>query len=95
MFNWLGSALGALRKRLRGDDGAPRWTVNSCVADVLLDGVPPPNEVLLSYFLNIVRHCGPDIDGNVRMDIVIQEPERFILDENTRRLVLSLPECRT
>ncbi|KAH8615833.1 putative retrotransposon hot spot protein 4 (RHS4) [Trypanosoma vivax] len=95
MFNWLGSALGALRKRLRGDDGAPRWTVNSCVADVLLDGAPPPNEVLLSYFLNIVRHCGPDIDGNVRMDVVIQEPEQFIPDENTRRLVLSLPECRT
>ncbi|KAH8610540.1 putative retrotransposon hot spot protein 4 (RHS4) [Trypanosoma vivax] len=95
MFNWLGSALGALRKRLRGDDGAPRWTVNSRVKDVLLDGAPPPNEVLLSYFLNIVRHCGPDIDGNVRMDVVIQEPEQFIPDENTRRLVLSLPECRT
>ncbi|KAH8606477.1 putative retrotransposon hot spot protein 4 (RHS4) [Trypanosoma vivax] len=73
----------------------PRWTLSSRVADVLLDGVPPPEEVLLSECLERVRHRGTDIDGNVRMDVVIQEPEFYIPDEHTRRRILSLPECQT
>ncbi|KAH8615149.1 putative retrotransposon hot spot protein 4 (RHS4) [Trypanosoma vivax] len=50
---------------------------------------------MLSECFERVRHRGTDIDGNVRMDVVIQRPEQFIPDENTRRRVLSLPECQT
>ncbi|CCD18787.1 retrotransposon hot spot (RHS) protein, putative, (fragment), partial [Trypanosoma vivax Y486] len=56
---------------------------------------PSPNEVLSSHFLNIVRYQGTDIDGNVRMDVVIQEPERFIPDDDLREMILGLPECQT
>ncbi|KAH8608606.1 putative retrotransposon hot spot protein 4 (RHS4) [Trypanosoma vivax] len=73
----------------------PLWTLNSDVADVLLRGARPPEEVLLSECLERVRHRGTDIDGNVRMDVVIQEPEFYIPDEHTRRRILSLPECQT
>nr|CCD21871.1 RHS [Trypanosoma vivax Y486] len=51
--------------------------------------------MLLSECLERVRHRGTDIDGNVRMDVVIQEPEFYIPDEHTRRRILSLPECQT
>ncbi|KAH8603232.1 putative retrotransposon hot spot protein 4 (RHS4) [Trypanosoma vivax] len=72
---------------------APR-TLNSDVADVLLRGARPPEEVLLSECLERVRHRGTDIDGNVRMDVVIQRPERFIPDADLREMILSLPECQ-
>ncbi|KAH8617132.1 putative retrotransposon hot spot protein 4 (RHS4) [Trypanosoma vivax] len=71
------------------------WTMNSRVKDVLLDGVPPPNEVSLSQCLERVGCDGGVVNGNIKMDIVIQRPEQFIPDENTRRRILSLPECRT
>ncbi|KAH8615796.1 putative retrotransposon hot spot protein 4 (RHS4) [Trypanosoma vivax] len=73
----------------------PRWTLNSRVSDVLLEGARPPEEVLLSECLERVRHRGTDIDGNVRMDVVIQRPERFIPDADLREMILSLPECQT
>ncbi|CCD21641.1 hypothetical protein, conserved (fragment), partial [Trypanosoma vivax Y486] len=73
----------------------PRWTLNSDVADVLLRGARPPEEVLLSECLERVRHRGTDIDGDVKMDVVIQRPERFITDDDLREMVLSLPECQT
>ncbi|CCD19523.1 hypothetical protein, conserved in T. vivax, partial [Trypanosoma vivax Y486] len=74
----------------------PLWTLNSRVGDVLLDGArPPDNVMLLSECLERVRHRGTGIDGNVRMDVVIQEPEFYIPDEHTRRRILSLPECQT
>ncbi|KAH8610558.1 putative retrotransposon hot spot protein 4 (RHS4) [Trypanosoma vivax] len=34
----------------------PRWTLNSDVADVLLRGARPPDNVLLSECLERVRH---------------------------------------
>ncbi|KAH8606707.1 putative retrotransposon hot spot protein 4 (RHS4) [Trypanosoma vivax] len=74
----------------------PRWTLNSRVGDVLLDGArPPDNVMLLSECLERVRHRGTDIDGDVRMDVVIQRPERFITDDDLREMILSLPECQT
>ncbi|CCD20933.1 hypothetical protein, conserved in T. vivax, partial [Trypanosoma vivax Y486] len=83
-----------LRARVESVPG-PRWTLSSDVADVLLRGAPPPEEVLLSECLERVRHRGTDIDGDVRMDVVIQRPERFIPDADLREMVLSLPECQT
>ncbi|CCD20014.1 putative retrotransposon hot spot protein 4 (RHS4) [Trypanosoma vivax] len=71
------------------------WTMNSRVKDVLLDGVPPPNEVSLRQCLERVGCDGGVANGNIKMDIVIQRPEQFIPDENTRRRILSLHECRT
>ncbi|KAH8604442.1 putative retrotransposon hot spot protein 4 (RHS4) [Trypanosoma vivax] len=83
------------RARVESAPG-PRWTLSSDVADVLLRGVPPPDNVmLLSECLERVRHRGTDIDGNVRMDVVIQRPERFIPDADLREMILSLPECQT
>ncbi|CCD20101.1 hypothetical protein, conserved in T. vivax, partial [Trypanosoma vivax Y486] len=80
----------------RASSGSTTWTLNSRMADVLLDGAPPPDNVmLLSECLERVRHRGTDIDGNVRMDVVIQEPEFYIPDEHTRRRILCLPECQT
>ncbi|CCD20956.1 hypothetical protein, conserved in T. vivax [Trypanosoma vivax Y486] len=79
----------------RAASGSTRWTLNSDVADVLLRGARPPEEVLLSECLERVRHRGTDIDGDVRMDVVIQRPERFIPDADLREMVLSLPECQT
>ncbi|KAH8615371.1 putative retrotransposon hot spot protein 4 (RHS4) [Trypanosoma vivax] len=74
----------------------PRWTLNSDVADVLLRGArAPDNVMLLSECLERVRHRGTDIDGDVRMDVVIQEPERFLPDDDLREMILSLPECQT
>ncbi|KAH8605319.1 putative retrotransposon hot spot protein 4 (RHS4) [Trypanosoma vivax] len=74
----------------------PRWTLKSSVRDVLLDGVPPPDNVmLLSECLERVGYRKRVANGNVKMDIVIQEPEFYIPDEHTRRRILSLPECRT
>ncbi|KAH8620543.1 putative retrotransposon hot spot protein 4 (RHS4) [Trypanosoma vivax] len=73
----------------------PRWTLSSDVADVLLRGAPPPEEVLLSECLERVGHRGTDIDVDARMDIVIQRPEWFIPDADLREMVLSLPECQT
>ncbi|CCD21735.1 putative retrotransposon hot spot protein 4 (RHS4) [Trypanosoma vivax] len=74
----------------------PRWTLNSDVADVLLRGArPPDNVMLLSECLGRVRHRGTGIDGEVRMDVVIQRPERFIPDDDLREMILSLPECQT
>ncbi|CCD20475.1 hypothetical protein, conserved in T. vivax [Trypanosoma vivax Y486] len=82
------------RARLEDVPG-PRWTLNSDVADVLLRGARPPEEVLLSECLERVGHRGTDINGSVRMDVVIQEPEFYIPDEHARRRILSLPECQT
>ncbi|KAH8604688.1 putative retrotransposon hot spot protein 4 (RHS4) [Trypanosoma vivax] len=79
----------------RAASGSTGWTLNSDVADVLLRGARPPEEVLLSECLERVRHRGTDIDGNVRMDVVIQRPERFIPDADLREMILSLPECQT
>ncbi|CCD20648.1 putative retrotransposon hot spot protein 4 (RHS4) [Trypanosoma vivax] len=78
----------------RAASGSTTWTLNSSVADVLLRGAPPPEEVLLSECLERVGHRGTDIDGNVRMDVVIQRPEFYIPDEHTRRRILCLPECQ-
>ncbi|KAH8620368.1 putative retrotransposon hot spot protein 4 (RHS4) [Trypanosoma vivax] len=50
---------------------------------------------MLSECLERVGHCGTDTDGDVRMDVVIRRPERFIPDANVRRRVLGLPECQT
>ncbi|KAH8603649.1 putative retrotransposon hot spot protein 4 (RHS4) [Trypanosoma vivax] len=74
----------------------PLWTLNSRVSDVLLDGArPPDNVMLLSECLERVGSDERVANGNVRMDVVIQEPEFYIPDENTRRRILSLPECQT
>ncbi|KAH8608576.1 putative retrotransposon hot spot protein 4 (RHS4) [Trypanosoma vivax] len=74
----------------------PRWTLNSHVGDMLLDGVrPPDNVMLLSEFLKRVGYRGGVPKGNIKMDVVIQEPEFYIPDEHTRRRILSLPECQT
>ncbi|CCD19871.1 hypothetical protein, conserved in T. vivax [Trypanosoma vivax Y486] len=78
-----------------GASGSTTWTLNSDVADVLLRGARPPEEVLLSECLERVGHRGTGIDGSVRMDVVIQEPEFYIPDERARRRILSLPECQT
>ncbi|CCD18189.1 retrotransposon hot spot protein, putative [Trypanosoma vivax Y486] len=84
-----------VRARVESVPG-PRWTMNSRVIDVLLDGARPPDKAMsLSECLERVGCDGGVANGNVKMDIVIQEPEQFIPDENTRRRVLSLPECRT
>ncbi|CCD17933.1 putative retrotransposon hot spot protein 4 (RHS4) [Trypanosoma vivax] len=80
----------------RASSGSTTWTLNSDVADVLLRGArPPDNVMLLSECLERVRHRGTDIDGDVRMDVVIQRPERFIPDADLREMILSLPECQT
>ncbi|KAG8340143.1 putative retrotransposon hot spot protein [Trypanosoma vivax] len=73
----------------------PRWTLDSRVKDVLLDGVSPPNEVLLSECLERVGCDGGVANGNVRMDVVIQRPEQFIRDADLREMILSLHECQT
>ncbi|KAH8606542.1 putative retrotransposon hot spot protein 4 (RHS4) [Trypanosoma vivax] len=83
-----------LRARVESVPG-PRWTLSSDVADVLLRGAPPPEEVLLSECLERVGHRGTDIDVDARMDIVIQRPEWFIPDADLREMILSLPECQT
>ncbi|CCD19142.1 hypothetical protein, conserved in T. vivax [Trypanosoma vivax Y486] len=82
------------RARMESVPG-PRWTLNSRVADVLLRGVRPPDNVMLSECLVRVGHRGTNIDGGVRMDVVIQKPEQFIPDADVRRRILSLCECRT
>ncbi|CCD20074.1 putative retrotransposon hot spot protein 4 (RHS4) [Trypanosoma vivax] len=80
----------------RASSGSTTWTLDSRVADVLLRGArPPDNVMLLSECLERVRHRGTDIDGDVRMDVVIQEPEFYIPDEHKRRRILCLPECQT
>ncbi|CCD18303.1 retrotransposon hot spot protein (RHS), putative, partial [Trypanosoma vivax Y486] len=78
-----------------GASGSTTWTLNSDVADVLLRGARPPEEVLLSECLERVGHRGTDINGSVRMDVVIQRPEFYIPDEHARRHILCLPECQT
>ncbi|KAH8615169.1 putative retrotransposon hot spot protein 4 (RHS4) [Trypanosoma vivax] len=78
-----------------GASGSTTWTLNSDVADVLLRGARPPDNVMLSECLERVGHRGTGIDGSVRMDVVIQEPEFYIPDERARRRILSLPECQT
>ncbi|KAH8606409.1 putative retrotransposon hot spot protein 4 (RHS4) [Trypanosoma vivax] len=83
-----------LRARVESVPG-PRWTLSSRVRDVLLDGVPPPEEVLLSECLERVGCDERVANGNVRMDVVIQRPERFIPDADLREMILSLPECQT
>ncbi|KAG8344798.1 hypothetical protein TRVL_04374 [Trypanosoma vivax] len=83
-----------VRARLEDVPG-PRWTPNNRVRDMLLDGVPPPNEVPLSECPERVRHRGTEINIDPRMDVVIQEPEFYIPNERTRRRILSLPECQT
>nr|CCD21869.1 RHS [Trypanosoma vivax Y486] len=50
--------------------------------------------MLLSECLERVGHRGTDIDGNVRMDVVIQRPEQFIPDADLREMILSLTECQ-
>ncbi|CCD21047.1 hypothetical protein, conserved in T. vivax [Trypanosoma vivax Y486] len=83
-----------VRARLEDVPG-PRWTLDSRVRDVLLDGVPPPDKKMLSECLERVGCDRGVANGNIKMDIVIQEPEQFIPDENTRRRILSLHECQT
>ncbi|KAH8606465.1 putative retrotransposon hot spot protein 4 (RHS4) [Trypanosoma vivax] len=84
-----------LRARVESVPG-PRWTLSSDVADVLLRGArPPDNVMLLSECLERVGCDERVANGNVRMDVVIQEPEFYIPDEHTRRRILSLPECQT
>ncbi|CCD21666.1 hypothetical protein, conserved in T. vivax, partial [Trypanosoma vivax Y486] len=74
----------------------PRWTLDSRVSDVLLDGArPPDNVMLLSECLERVGCDERVANGNVRMDVVIQRPERFITDDDLREMILSLPECQT
>ncbi|KAH8609980.1 putative retrotransposon hot spot protein 4 (RHS4) [Trypanosoma vivax] len=80
----------------RAASGSTRWTLNSRVGDVLLEGArPPDNVMLLSECLERVGCDERVANGNVRMDVVIQEPEFYIPDEHTRRRILSLPECQT
>ncbi|KAH8609356.1 putative retrotransposon hot spot protein 4 (RHS4) [Trypanosoma vivax] len=78
----------------RASSGSTRWTLSSRVKDVLLRGARPPDNVMLSECLVRVGHCGTDIDGGVRMDVVIQRPERYIRDTDLREMILSLPECQ-
>ncbi|KAH8615418.1 putative retrotransposon hot spot protein 4 (RHS4) [Trypanosoma vivax] len=73
----------------------PLWTLNSDVADALLRGARPPEEVLLSECLERVGCDERVANGNVRMDVVIQEPEFYIPDDDLREMILSLPECQT
>ncbi|KAH8606505.1 putative retrotransposon hot spot protein 4 (RHS4) [Trypanosoma vivax] len=56
---------------------------------------PPDNVMLLSECLERVGSDERVANGNVRMDVVIQRPERFITDDDLREMVLSLPECQT
>ncbi|CCD18960.1 putative retrotransposon hot spot protein 4 (RHS4) [Trypanosoma vivax] len=80
----------------RASSGSTTWTLNSDVADALLRGArPPDNVMLLSECLGRVGFDGEVTNGNVRMDVVIQRPERFIPDADLREMVLSLPECQT
>ncbi|CCD19319.1 hypothetical protein, conserved in T. vivax [Trypanosoma vivax Y486] len=80
----------------RAASGSTGWTLNSDVADALLRGArPPDNVLLLSECLERVGSDERVANGNVRMDVVIQEPEFYIPDEHTRRRILSLPECQT
>ncbi|CCD18468.1 hypothetical protein, conserved in T. vivax, partial [Trypanosoma vivax Y486] len=74
----------------------PRWMLSSDVADVLLRGVPPPDNVMsLSECLERVGCDERVANGNVKMDVVIQRPELFIPDADLRDMILSLPECQT
>ncbi|CCD18598.1 hypothetical protein, conserved in T. vivax [Trypanosoma vivax Y486] len=82
-----------VRPRLESVPG-PRWTLGSRVKDVLLDGVPPPNEVSLSQCLERVGCDGGVPNGDFKMDVVIQRPEQFIPDADLREMILSLSECR-
>ncbi|KAH8615785.1 putative retrotransposon hot spot protein 4 (RHS4) [Trypanosoma vivax] len=80
----------------RAASGSTRWTLNSRVGDVLLEGArPPDNVMLLSECLERVGSDERVANGNVRMDVVIQRPERFIPDADLREMILSLPECQT
>ncbi|KAH8610723.1 putative retrotransposon hot spot protein 4 (RHS4) [Trypanosoma vivax] len=84
-----------VRARVESVPG-PRWMLSSDVADVLLRGArPPDNVMLLSECLERVGRDERVANGNVKMDVVIQEPEFYIPDEHTRRRILSLPECQT
>ncbi|CCD18825.1 hypothetical protein, conserved in T. vivax [Trypanosoma vivax Y486] len=84
-----------VRARVESVPG-PRWTLDSRVSDVLLDGArPPDNVMLLSECLERVGCDERVANGNVRMDVVIQRPERFIPDADLREMILSLPECQT
>ncbi|KAG8343451.1 putative retrotransposon hot spot protein (RHS) [Trypanosoma vivax] len=73
----------------------PRWTLDSRVKDVLLDGVSPPNEVPLSECLERVGCDGGVANVDVNMDVVIHRPEQFIRDADLREMILSLHECQT
>ncbi|CCD18364.1 hypothetical protein, conserved in T. vivax [Trypanosoma vivax Y486] len=83
-----------VRARVESVPG-PRWTLSSRVKDVLLDGVPPPDNVSLSECLERVGRDERVANGNIKMDVVIQRPELFIPDADLREMVLSLPECQT
>ncbi|CCD21573.1 retrotransposon hot spot (RHS) protein, putative, partial [Trypanosoma vivax Y486] len=84
-----------VRARVESVPG-PRWMLSSDVADVLLRGArPPDNVMLLSECLERVGCDERVANGNVRMDVVIQRPEWFIPDADLREMILSLPECQT
>ncbi|CCD21434.1 hypothetical protein, conserved in T. vivax, partial [Trypanosoma vivax Y486] len=83
-----------VRPRVESVPG-PRWTLESRVKDVLLDGARPPDKKMLSECLMHVGYHGPDINIDPRMDVVIQEPEQFIPDADLREMILSLSECQT
>ncbi|KAH8617469.1 putative retrotransposon hot spot protein 4 (RHS4) [Trypanosoma vivax] len=77
-----------------GDVPDPRWTMNSSVRDVLLDGARLIGNQKLRGFIASLGIANVELAGDVQMSIFVNEPEVYITDENRRGCILSLPECQ-
>ncbi|ORC92774.1 putative retrotransposon hot spot (RHS) protein, partial [Trypanosoma theileri] len=71
----------------------PRWTLNSRVREVLLDGLNIPETPKLNDFLrnNVGGRGVVDSNENVTMEAFVVNPAVFIQDKELIRLITALP----
>ncbi|RNF01817.1 retrotransposon hot spot (RHS) protein [Trypanosoma conorhini] len=71
----------------------PKWTLESRVEEVLMEGEAPAREMLLNDFLReyVGPKCAVDDDDNVPMGMFARRPDEYVLDTVLLEGIIELP----
>ncbi|KEG07263.1 retrotransposon hot spot (RHS) protein, partial [Trypanosoma grayi] len=74
----------------------PRWTLDSTVEEVLLQGnLPPANMKLKDFLTEYLDGMGvEEVNKNASMDAFAIRPTRYIKDERLLNVILAMPTCQ-
>ncbi|KAF8301302.1 retrotransposon hot spot protein (RHS), putative, partial [Trypanosoma cruzi] len=72
----------------------PKWTMNSSVEDILLEGSTNRNNMKLNDFLrsNLGEEWVVERNRNVTMEAFVQEPDAYVQDQRLLRIIFNLTE---